>query len=203
MAESTAPSKSGDRTDWVFPAQTELNLDEAARAADQATRAVVLGFRDVLFQRGKQHADHLTRAYEDAAATLQKTIEQEAKRIGDEFRRFGDDVITRLEEKRVSLEHDTRQITNDINNLHAEVKKRTQELKTATEEWENQHKRTFQGLDKFQKEYRDMIAQMDSATARMDKIVEGTKHPSVLSVVSVFLGSALGAALAGLLVFHG
>jgi DNA repair exonuclease SbcCD ATPase subunit len=201
MSEGTETPASPHPSAWV-PTPTHLRLEKAAKSADESMRAVVLGFRDVLFQRGDRHADSLTRAYEDAAAALQKSIEKEAARIGREFKRFGDEVVTGLEEKRASLEHDTRQITNDINNLHTEVKKRTQELKTATEEWENQHKRTFQGLDKFQKEYRDMIAQLDATSARMEKVVEGTRHPSVMSVLSIFIASVLGSALAVFLVLH-
>jgi hypothetical protein len=94
------------------------------------------------------------------------------------------------------MEHDTNNVVSEITKLTNEVTKRSAELKTATDNWEDQHKRAFQGLEKFQKEYREMINQLDAASKRMEKIVDSSKITSVPTILAIFVGSLLGSGLA-------
>lgn len=176
--------------------QREMDLDAAAQSADGATRAIVFGFRDLLLHRAEKHVTTLAQAHEQSAQVLQGKLQDASDHVMEAFNKFVTETLQHLESERKKLENDTGQIVNDIQKLRDDVNKRSQELKDATEKWEEQHKRTFQGLDKFQKEYRDMIHELDSASKRMEKVVEGSKLTSISTVIAIFVAGFLGSSLA-------
>ena len=182
--------------------QRVMDIEEATRYTDQSTQAIVSGFRDLLLHRADRHAKTLTRAYEDAYARLQNHLNESADTVEGEFKKFVDETLVKLDNSRKKMEHDTNNVVSEVAKLTAEVIKRSSELKAATDNWEDQHKRTFQGLEKFQKEYREMIHQLDAASKRMEKIVDSSKITSIPTILAIFVGSLLGSGLAYLILQH-
>lgn len=161
----------------------------------------ILGFRDRVLNRSTLHGQALIGAYQEGVAQFRKTISDGQQKMSDDMERFREEALKELDEKLKSLRSDVAHVTNDVSRIKADVKQSADGLKKSLDEWEEQHKRTFQALDRFQKEYRDTIEQFAKATERMEEIVHGSRNLSTVSVLSVFMASALGSALV-LLLLH-
>lgn len=179
-------------------ADTPSGNEEVERAA----LASMMGFREAALERASRHVDGLLGNYREAAEQFRKKLSDEQQEIAGDLERFRKEALKELDDRIKALRSDSGQVANEASRIKVDLQQASKTLKDALEEWEQKHKGTFQALDRFQKEYRETIEKFDTATARMDKIVHGSRNLSAVSVISVFVASALGTALVHLLLLH-